>query len=238
MAFVIYDTTKLIFKYNVSTTSDNVDNDTIIHVKSQEHINHSYFNRLNLEYNITIYANDGDLAFDGEEYTKECTKRFIDHIKSKQPDILICNVESPILKFIVAPMVIAISKGDSSYMINDKHIDIEFDNNCHCDNCCNCKYGSKYCIQKCERSIIHPCYSADNEILRSGRCHAMLDNIRASTMSISIVEFINKYMAENTYTTKSLSDSAVFLSDEQKKKLHELPDEYNYDGDRCISYKK
>ena len=37
---------------------------------------------------------------------------------------------------------------------------------------------------------------------------------------------------------ESLKRNFSSLSDEQKKKLHELPDEYNYDGDRCISYKK
>jgi len=234
MAFVIYDTTGTIFSFNASTTIENVDDDTIIYKTKYKlvdgnpcinnevstYIHFSNLDMRDIQHDVTVYVNTGDLVYCDDEYSKRYTKRYIEHIKSKQPDILICEGDL-LCDFVKAPLVI----DTETIKLND------FDHNCHCEKCCNCNHGYKYCRQKCENyKYSHPCNNDDGEILLSYKCSVKLHNLSSTKMKKIITDRINEYIRNSIPTVKNTIPSTVFLSNEDKSKLYELEKRYLHDN--------
>ena len=255
MSFVIYDTTKSIFDINVSTILDNIDDDVILYGRTQ---NLSYFKDINLAHDVTIYANDGDCVHIKELgiYGSRQNNRFIKHIRSKQPDVLICSDESKLPDSIKAPLVIRI--GNNNFSANSECTSIKVDEYCHCSKCCRCEDGFEHCVQKCKSlesnrhcrncctckdgfencvwnhidpESDHPCYEngvdeTQTYVSLSGECYEMIDDVYSAKLIKLVTNYINKYMDENTPITKSVFGSTPFLSIKQKERLYEAHKEW------------
>ncbi len=241
MSFVIYDTTGVIFNHNTSTVPENDEKNFYIHKKianynyndyPSNHFCRIYFRDIDISRDITIYATGGDLVYIKGKYVREYTKRFIDHIRSTQPDILICEKDSVLINLVTAPMIIEISKRANSFTANSEVINYEFDNRCHCDKCCNCK---NECVLKCTKyKINHNCQPVDTIKSLSGCCNRGLDIVHKFRLIESVSKTINKYMAENSPIAKNPSDPKPLLTDDEIEISETLSAEisYNYNERR------